>query len=128
DEPLDLRRSSHVGGKIGIPREHPAPVWLVRDEPEGAVADWVHVPRGLAETGMRDTVEQVCRQDREVGENEGEVAGRPREAQLDGGVVQCGDGRKRLQLSETRIAGRRVARSLQRPYDVAGRRRRAVVA
>ena len=96
DEPLDVRRPAHIGWKIDVPVEHPAAVRLVCDETEWSITHRVDVPRSLAQAVVRHAVEQVRRQNREIGEDERQIVRgvcehRSRELQLDGRVVQRGD-------------------------------------
>src|SRR5437016_995858 len=68
DEPIDVWRAAHVGGKIGTPRKYPAAVRLVRHESEGTVANRMRVPGGISQPGVRDALAPVRRQDCQIGE------------------------------------------------------------
>ncbi len=132
DEPIDVRRAAQVSRKIGTPRKYPAAVRLVRHESEGTVANRMRVPGGTSQPGVRHAIEQVRRQDCQIGEYVRQVrcAARSRgsgEAQLDRRIVQRGDGVQRLQLRKPRIAGHGISRGVQRPNDVLRRRTRTVV-
>ena len=89
DEAVERRRPAQLGREVRIGREHPAAIRLVRHETERPVAHRAAVPLGLAQPGMGDRVQQVGRQDREIGEHVGKRHGLC-EPQHDGGVIRCG--------------------------------------
>src|SRR5207247_2235959 len=57
------------GWEVGIHREHPTAVCLVGNEAKRAIADRARVPGGRPELRVGNVVQQVSRQDREIGED-----------------------------------------------------------
>ena len=69
DESIDVRRAAQRGWEVGILREHPTAVCLVGNEAKRAIADRARVPGGRPELRVGNVVQQVSRQDREIGED-----------------------------------------------------------
>ena len=62
DQALEPRGAAERGGKVRAGGKDPAPVGLVRHEPERPVPHGGLVPRRLSQASARNGVEQVCRE------------------------------------------------------------------
>ena len=112
----ERRREGGIGG------EHPAAMGLVRHEPERAVSHRSLVPRRSPQLTVRDGVEQVGRQHGQVREHVGERALRATESQDHGRIVGIVHEGERGEVVEPRVSRRRIARRVDGPRHVAGRR------
>ena len=121
------RRPAQRAGERRVGREDPAAVGLVRHEAERTVADRRLVPGRPAEPVARHGVQQVSRENGEIGKDVGEARRRRGEAQDHGGVVRSVDSLERGELGRPGVADRRVTRRVEGPAHVARGRRDAVV-
>ena len=127
DEAIEPRWPAKRGREPRIGGEHPAPMGLVRHEPERPVPHRVLVPRRPPQLRVRHRVEQVGRQHGQVGEHVGKRGLGATEAQDYGrivGIVHEGECRE---IVEARVSGRGIARRVDGPRHVPGRSRHPVV-